>query len=107
MERLKSWIKEVTFMDINEIKSIENKIKDVLKVFNFKEVIINDEIVYEYKNQYYKFTYVAALKAFVIESAENYKDAVMNVFEDSDIYPIALGNKNLIEQICNDLKKYY
>ena len=94
-------------MNTNEIKSIENKIKDVLKVFNFKEVIINDVIVYEYKDQYFKFTYVADLKAFVIESAENYNDAVMNVYEDSDIYPLALGGNNLIEQISTDLKNYY
>lgn len=94
-------------MDTYEIKSIENKIKDVLKVFNFKEVIVNDVIIYEYKDQYYKLTYVGGLKAFVIESAKNYNDAVMNVYEDSDLYPLALGCNNLIEQIRTDLKKYY
>jgi hypothetical protein len=107
MVRLNSRIKEVNFMDINEIKAIENKIKDVLNVYNFKEVIINDDIVYEYKKQYYKFTYVPDLKAFVIESSDNYNDAVMNVYEDSDIYPLALGSNNLIEQIIKDLEKYY
>lgn len=94
-------------MDTNEIKSVENKIKDVLKVYNFKEVIINDDIVYEYKDQYYKFTYVPDLKAFVIESSDNYNDAFLNVYEDLDIYPLALGKNNLIEQIIKDLEKYY
>ncbi|TFB24073.1 hypothetical protein E3U55_04475 [Filobacillus milosensis] len=94
-------------MDTNEINSIKNKIKDVLNAYNFKEVIINDDIVYEYKDQYYKVTYVAGLKAFVLESAENYSDAVINVYEDLDIFPLALGSNNLIEQISKDLKKYY
>ena len=82
------------------------KIEELFINLGFKKITINEKDFFTYKDSYYKVTNVKDLNAFVIESAESIEDVKKNVFEDSDIYPISMG-ENLIEKLKEDLVKYY
>ena len=45
-------------------------------------------------------------KSYVIEFAENEKEAMLNRFEDVDLYDDSLPKENIINLIQSDLKKY-
>lgn len=83
------------------------KIDNLFKELGYTRVIINGKELYCHGDSYYKFTYINDLKAYVIEYANNYDDAMNNVFEDGDIYPIDLGEFELIKKMRSDLINYY
>ena len=56
---------------------------------------------------YYRFTYIEAFKGYVIEYANIFEEAKNNVFEDGDIYPIDMDDKEFIEMLREDLIKYF
>lgn len=85
---------------------IFKKIKDLFEELGFETVIINEQL-YSQDGSYYKITYVEGLKAIVIESAANYDEAKNKVFEDSDLYPISLGEDEILIKLRNDLMKDY
>lgn len=45
-------------------------------------------------------------KSYVVEYAENEKEAKLNQFEDCDLYDDGLPTDKLIELIQSDIKKY-
>ncbi len=88
------------------VETIQWRIEKLFIELNFKPTFINNEIVYQYNENYYKLTYIKGLQCFVIESAESFEDAQKNLYEDCDLYPITL-EESLIRVLEDDLKKYY
>lgn len=88
------------------MRTINEKIGDLLNELGFERMIPYAEI-YHYRGVYCKISYVEGLKAFVIESADNFDDAAKDLFEDSDLYPISLGEDELIKKLRYDLVNFY
>ena len=86
---------------------LQQKIEEVFQELNFDKLILNGDSLMLHNGIYYKVTFVKGLKAYVIEFANNYDEAVNNVFEDGDIYPVSLGENELLSKLRDDLKKYY
>jgi hypothetical protein len=59
------------------------------------------------KGSYYRFTFIEAFRAYVIESASNYEEAKNNLFEDGDLFSIDVDEKDFVEKLRADLIKYY
>lgn len=89
------------------MKNIEEKIDILMVELGFEKVKVNNILNYLVNSTYYKVNYFEELKSYVIESASNYTEAVNNLYEDSDIYPISLGEKKILEELRKDLIKYY
>jgi len=79
-------------------------IENVLLSNGFREVIINGVTNFVHEETYRKVTYVHSL-GFVIEYAQSLKDAVMNLYEDGDSYPLSLG-ECLQTQLQADIEKF-
>jgi len=89
------------------MKNIELKIDILMLELGFEKIKVNNVLNYFFNGSYYKVNYFDELKSYVIESASNYTEAVNNVYEDSDIYPISLDEKKILEELRKDLIKYY
>jgi len=89
-----------------DIESIRERIYALLEELSFKKTIINGVGLYSYDECYYKITYIKRYNSYVIEYANNYDEAVKNVFWDGDWYPISLGNA-LIDELRHDLVNFY
>ncbi|WP_188067670.1 hypothetical protein [Brevibacillus brevis] len=87
-------------MDLHE------KIEFLFQELNFERVILNGTPLLLHGGTYYKITFVKGLNAYVIEFA-SYDEAVKNMFEDGDVYPISLGEDKLISELRHDLINYY
>jgi len=87
--------------------AIRVKINNLLKELGYKIVEIDGKELYCHEGSYFKITYIDNFKAYVVEYANSYENAKNNVFEDGDIYPIALGEIGLIEKLKADLISYY
>lgn len=74
---------------------------------NFEKVIVNGSTLLFHSGFYYKITLVKGLNSYVLEFANSYDEAVKNRFEDGDVYPISLGEDELINELRHDLLKYY
>ena len=88
---------------------LKEQMERILLDYDFELYYINDEKVYLNKKtgHYHCITYVKGLKSYVIESADNFEEAQKNRFEDSDVYPIAMGEKDLLKAFRKDIEKYY
>ncbi len=73
------------------------------KELNFNEEVINNSIVYEYEGRYFKISFINQLKSFVIEYADSYNEAIKNLFEDGDLYPITMDEEELISKIRDEI----
>lgn len=74
---------------------------------NFEKAIVNGSTLLFHSGTYYKITFVKGLNSYVLEFASSYDEAVRNMFEDGDVYPISLGEDQLINELRHDLIKYY
>lgn len=81
----------------------------ILEEMDFEKLYIGDKKVYKNNRTgwYHYITYVNGLKSYIIESAENYAEAENSLFEDSDLYPISLGEEVILAKFRDDLDKYY
>ncbi len=86
---------------------LQAKIESIFVEFNFKPVLVKEQKRFEYNGHYHFVSFVNALNSFVIESASNLSEAEMKVFEDSDVYPLNLGEKELLRVIREDLIQFY
>lgn len=86
---------------------VKKKLEFILEETGFKQVEVNGALTHTRSGKYYKISFIEGLKAFVLESAEDEVAAEKNVFEDSDLYPLALGETGMIEKLRSDLAKYY
>ncbi len=89
------------------INQIETQANDLFIKLGFVPCMINKTSVYEYKGQYYKFTFVNGLKSYIIEYANDIHDAQKNLYEDTDIIPIDLGLDGFITELDGILQKFY
>ncbi|WP_342561914.1 hypothetical protein NST84_20010 [Paenibacillus sp. FSL R7-0345] len=81
------------------MKETETKIISLLKELNYKEVIINNTVVYTSEGKYLKLTFISGLKSFVLEYADSYDEAEKNLFEDADLFPLTMDEAELILEI--------
>jgi len=86
--------------------NIEEKIDILMIELGFEKVKVNNTLNYYLNGWYYKVTYVDGLKSYIIETASNYEEAKLNVYEDADLYPLSLGESKILEDLRNDLIKY-
>lgn len=90
--------------DINRIK---RKMQAVLIELGFREEYINNVLLYfnPKSNYYHTITYHGSL-GMIIESG-TYEEVEKNIMEDSDVYPLTLGEEELLALFREDLIKYY
>lgn len=69
--------------------------------------MVNGNTLLFHSGIYYKITFVKGLNSYVLEFATSYDDAVKNMFEDGEVYPISLGEDQLVNELRHDLLKYY
>lgn len=79
----------------------------LIQELNFEKAIVNGSTLLLHSGIYYKITLVKGLNSYVLEFATSYDEAVKNMFEDGDVYPISLGEDQLINELRHDLLKYY
>lgn len=90
------------------IKSkIELRIESLLRELDFETVIVNGIQMYTRSEEYYKITFIEQFQSYVIEYASNFEDAKKNIFEDGDLYPVSIGEDELINSLRSDLLQYY
>lgn len=89
------------------MKSIEGKIDNLMFELGYKKVNVNNTLNYLHYGLYLKVSYIEGLKSYVIESACSSSEVERNLYEDSDLYPIALGENKLLETLRNDLNSFY
>lgn len=86
---------------------LQEKIESLFQELNFERVIVNGTSLLFHGGNYYKITFVKGLNSYVIEFARSYDEAVKNMFEDGDVYPISLGEDKLINELRDDLINFY
>ena len=79
-------------------------IENVFITNGFKQVFINGYANFKHEESYRKITYVQSL-GFVIEYAQSYDDAMKNLYEDGDCYPLSLG-ESIPVHLQADVEKY-
>ena len=89
------------------MNDFSNIIDGVFLELGFEIVKLDEIKLYRYKENYYKMTYISDFRAYVIEFANNFKDAQNNVFEDGDTYLVDLDVDQFIKKLRADLIKYY
>ncbi len=76
-----------------DVIKVQNQLKDIFIKLGFVNQIINDNEYLVFHDTYCKISYIQSVGSFVIESADNYRDAQKGVLEDSDWFSI----ENIIE----------
>ena len=93
-------------MDINALKE---KVERIFLELGFKNEIIGEK-QYRYlvhNNCYCKITYLNSMEAFVIECADNKKDASNGVLEDGDLYYLDIPEEEMLCKLRKDIVAYY
>lgn len=93
-------------MNINRIMQ---EIEGVFLELGFKNEIVGEKRFryLVYNGCYCKITYLQSRKAFVIECADNEKDASEGVLEDGDWYYLDDSLENLLIKLRQDIVTYY
>ena len=86
---------------------LKKKIEALFQQLSFDKVNVNGIPLFLKGGIYYKVTFVKGLNSYVIEFANSYDEAVNNVFEDGDLYPISMSKDELINKLRHDLTNYY
>ena len=82
-------------------------IKDKLNERYQKEIVKRDdrEIEYlRYGDLYFRLDVIKALNRFVIEYADNKKDAVYEVLEDGDNYPLEWDDETIFKAMISEIE---
>lgn len=90
-----------------EYDKMKNKIEEVFINLGFQNVTINNMKYLNYKDYYCKVTFLKAWSAFVIESADNIRDAEKGILEDGDLYYTNISESQLLENIKKDIISDY
>ena len=89
------------------VELVEKRSDALFEEFGFKPILINEIKVYEHKGNYHKLSFVQGLSAFVIEYADSFNSAKSNLYEDGEVFPVSLGESELIELLRDTLTKYF
>jgi hypothetical protein len=95
---------------LDSIIDIKRKMENLFEDMGLEKDVIGDSVVYlnNKKLHYHRIDYIGgSVNALVIESALSYDDAIKNIFEDDDLYPLSLGEENILIKFKKDLKEYY
>ncbi len=85
-----------------------NKIDDLFNTLGFlKKTLPNGTVCYMKDEVHYQFTYVSGLNSYVLETADNTKEAELNRFEDNELYSFDLGEEAILKKLKEDLLQYY
>ena len=96
----------MTDPDKKTVETIYNQIDTFfMSLGKFKKFIINDKANYLYKDHFYRINFVSSI-GFIIEYAGDFQDAIRNVYEDGDTFPLSLG-ENLLDVLKEYITKYY
>ena len=97
---------EMEKFDDETISEIYSQIDDLFTgIKHIKKILINDRTNYVYKECFYRINFVNGL-GFIIEYAGSFQEAIRNLYEDGDIFPLSLG-KNLVKTMKEDMIKCY
>lgn len=88
------------------ILSILDKAEKLFTETNLKVEQLDAGRVFSYKGGYYRFTFVKGLEAFVLEYAESLEEAQKYRYEDSELYPLVLGDGGILDKLRNDIGNY-
>lgn len=83
---------------------VQNQLKDIFIKLGFANQIINDNEYLVFHDTYCKISYIQSVGSFVIESADNYRDAQKGVLEDSDWFSIEdiIENPERIKEVITN-----
>ncbi|KUP20452.1 hypothetical protein [Paenibacillus sp. DMB5] len=84
-------------------KETETKIISLLKELNYKEVLINNTVVYTSKRKYLKLTFIRGLKSYVFEYADSYDEAEKNLFGDGDLFPLTMNEAEMLFKMRDEI----
>ena len=97
-------------MEKNTIAQFKSKANKVFEKLGFIPTYVGIEKAYEYKGVYHKLTHLrfpSGMDFFVIECAGSYDEACKNIYEDADLLPLSLGEKEFLFQLEDLLIKHY
>ncbi|GAV15277.1 hypothetical protein [Paenibacillus sp. NAIST15-1] len=81
------------------MNSIEKKIEGLFRELQFEKEILNNTNVFVRDGKYCRVTFIKTLESYVIEYADSYDEAEKNLFEDGDLFPVSLGEDELINRM--------
>lgn len=89
-----------------DVIKVQNQLKDIFIKLGFANQIINDNEYLVFHDTYCKISYIQSVGRFVIETADNYRDAQKGVLEDSDWFSIEdiIENPERIKEV---IMNYY
>lgn len=85
------------------MNSIEKKIEGLFRELQFEKKILNNTNVFVQDGKYCRVTFIKTLESYVIEYADSYDEAEKNLFEDGDLFPLSLGEDELINRMRNEI----
>ena len=88
-------------------KALLHKMEEIFISLDFEYITINDTKYLKYRELYCKITFLKDWSAFVVESADNVKDAERGVLEDGDLYYTDVSENELLRQLKEDLIRDY
>ena len=86
---------------------LRKKIEELFQELDFEKINVNGISLFSQGGSYYRVTFVEGLNSYVIEYSNSYNEAINNVFEDGDLYPISMCEDELIDKLRDDLVNYY
>ncbi|MEQ7053735.1 hypothetical protein ABN764_24155 [Paenibacillaceae sp. P-4] len=81
------------------MNSIEKKIEGLFRELQFEKEILNNTNVFVHDGKYCRVTFIKTLESYVIEYADSFDEAEKNLFEDGDLFPLSLGEDELINRM--------
>ena len=91
----------------NITNSLRDKMYDIFREMGLEEVDFNGLKFFRRKNKYYTISYITGIHSLVIECAEGIEEVKKNRLDDADLYPIKMGEEELLKAFKEDLVKYY
>lgn len=85
-------------------KEIDNLFKELGYI---KKILSDNSICYMKGDVHCKFEYVSSLNAYILSSAESYKEADHNLFEDDELYSDLLDEKRILDKLKSDLTVFF
>ena len=93
----------VLFNDDKYTNDIYDKIDSLFISLNFKKVKINDEINYVY-NEIYCLPSCIEVLGFLIEYADSFEAAQLNMYDDGDSFPLDMGTDAILAGIEEEIR---
>jgi len=87
---------------VSEVDRILSKIVEVFKTLGFSEDRINDRVNFVMSDTYCIPQYVNTI-GFLVEYADSRKEALNNMYDDSDAFPLDIGETKILEGILSDI----